>query len=372
MWCAFMLFVLFAWIALAMVLQRVMTKRAEGKGSKSGAVEDASAEAEAPVEDAAAEPVTDDDPPSDPPVDVPVEVPPAVEVPDEAAVETPVAVDAAVETPVADEDPPAPFATLADDPPATQDVVVEDAHAGETVIEPPLTKETRKRLVDRLPFRKKKTPAPDDAETEPGAVPVVEAYAGVVVVPGVPTTTPDPAPIVVAPASTAVSMPPPDARLAPATLDIAGLAVLDEADPDFDPKAFFGLVTDMFFSVHIAITARDVEPVRGFMDERTVRVQRMRAETSVTHRTIERFDGLQVEDIRVLSVDHKQGHDVVRLIVAATAELSTIDELTGKVIEDPGGRKNGKTAKRFEEGWTLIRDAAEAGGNWIVYRIDRD
>lgn len=130
-----------------------------------------------------------------------------------------------------------------------------------------------------------------------------------------------------------------------------GLAAIAAADPGFEPSRFLDRVGTAFMTLEQAWQDRSLESARPYMSEGLYLSWRSQINQLLAQHKVNRLDGLELRDHRVMEAAHGATHDHISVRIDAIAADYEIDERTGEVIF------GSKSPEPFREYWTFERSA---------------
>lgn len=144
----------------------------------------------------------------------------------------------------------------------------------------------------------------------------------------------------------------------------SGFAIIREGDPHFDTEAFYDHVREMFIEIHTAAARRDLRVVAGFIEpDLLTKVEaHMRGETGAPRIL---HDGeLQPLRIGAMSIDRREGYDIVHVLIQAKGPTDVADD----IVENPDA-EGLEQVVRFREYWTLVRSVGAVSRiDWSIHK----
>jgi len=126
-------------------------------------------------------------------------------------------------------------------------------------------------------------------------------------------------------------------------------------DPGFNEELFKGRVNEMFIAIKYAWSARDMKPVRRFLSDEQFRAADIKVQADyVAKGRINRLEDIMITRIAPVEVERQGSFDSVKVMIEGTVTPSTVDENTGKLINERI-LGDGTTQRRFKEAWTFLR-----------------
>lgn len=142
-----------------------------------------------------------------------------------------------------------------------------------------------------------------------------------------------------------------------------GFAGIRQSDPQFETEAFYDHVREMFIEIHKAAAARDLRPVASFIEPKLLTQidAHIHGETDAT-RVLQPSE-LEPVRIAAMSVDRRDGYDIVYVLVQARGPADAADD----IVENPDADGPDAVAT-FREYWTLVRAAgAKSQADWSLH-----
>lgn len=143
-----------------------------------------------------------------------------------------------------------------------------------------------------------------------------------------------------------------------------GFASIRQSDPQFDTEAFYDHVREMFLAIHAAAAARDLRPVGSFIEANLLAQigAHMRGETDAAQ--ILQPGELEPLRIAAMSVDRRDGYDVVYVLIQVKGPSDAADD----IVENPDA-DTPEPVVRFREYWTLVRAVgAVSRAGWSIHK----
>lgn len=143
-----------------------------------------------------------------------------------------------------------------------------------------------------------------------------------------------------------------------------GFASIRQNDPQFDTAAFYDHVREMFLEIHKAAAARDLRPVASFIEAKLLAQvdAHIRGEKDAP-RVLQPGD-LEPTRVAAMSVDRRDGYDVVHVLVQAKGPADAADD----IVDNPDADVPQEVVK-FREYWTLVRAVgARSRVDWSIHK----
>jgi predicted lipid-binding transport protein (Tim44 family) len=139
----------------------------------------------------------------------------------------------------------------------------------------------------------------------------------------------------------------------------AGMAAIQQHDPNFDQAAFLDRAQTAFFKLQQAWQARNQDLARDVMSEALYQRHKMQTDELLSKHQIDVLENIVIGHAGIVSVDTGKGYDSIVVSFSATMTDYTIDEHTKQVVS------GNQFPQTFTERWTFIRraDAQTAAGS---------
>jgi predicted lipid-binding transport protein (Tim44 family) len=131
----------------------------------------------------------------------------------------------------------------------------------------------------------------------------------------------------------------------------AGIAAIQQRDPNFSTQAFLDRAQAAFFKLQQAWMARDQDIARDVMSDALYERHKMQTDQLIADHQIDMLENIVIGHAKITSVTPATPYDSI--VVAFTASMSdyTIDENTKKIVDGD------RAPSTFTEFWTFIRRA---------------
>jgi predicted lipid-binding transport protein (Tim44 family) len=133
----------------------------------------------------------------------------------------------------------------------------------------------------------------------------------------------------------------------------AGLAKLNEADPDFSEKEFLDKVQTAFYINQKAWTERNLEIARGYLSDGLYNRFKMQIDELIRNRRINVLENIVIGGVKIVEVKQEAGFDSIRVRIRASMTDYTIDEQSKSIVQ------GSKEPYGFTEYWSFIRRIGE-------------
>jgi hypothetical protein len=143
-----------------------------------------------------------------------------------------------------------------------------------------------------------------------------------------------------------------------------GFAGIRQSDPVFDAEAFYDHVREMFLEIHKSAAARDLRPVASFIEPALLAQidAHIRGETGAAQ--ILQPGELEPTRIAAMSIDRRDGYDIVHVLVQAKGPADAADD----IVENSDADGPDPVVK-FREYWTLVRAiGAKSQADWSLHK----
>ena len=139
----------------------------------------------------------------------------------------------------------------------------------------------------------------------------------------------------------------------------AGIAAIQQHDPNFDQAAFLDRAQTAFFKLQQAWQARNQDLARDVMSEALYERHKMQTDELLAKHQIDVLENIVIGHAGIVAVDTGKAYDSIVVSLSATMTDYTIDEHTKQVVS------GNQFPQTFTERWTFIRraDAQTAAGS---------
>ena len=129
-----------------------------------------------------------------------------------------------------------------------------------------------------------------------------------------------------------------------------GFADIRRVDPDFDPKYFTEIASDVFFQVQAGWMRRDLQSYRHLLGEQLARDYEAKFAEMRAQGRINKLESIAIRRVEVVDAGSDGREDFATVLFSANLLDYTVDDKTGNLIEG-----SMTTPVKFEEEWTWAR-----------------
>jgi predicted lipid-binding transport protein (Tim44 family) len=129
-----------------------------------------------------------------------------------------------------------------------------------------------------------------------------------------------------------------------------GFADIRRVDPDFDPKYFTEIASDVFFQVQAGWMRRDLQSYRHLLGEQLARDYEVKFAEMRAQGRINKLESIAIRRVEVVDAGSDGREDFATVLFSANLLDYTVDDKVGNLIEG-----SMTTPVKFEEEWTWAR-----------------
>lgn len=143
--------------------------------------------------------------------------------------------------------------------------------------------------------------------------------------------------------------PPPPQEPEQSSLD-DGIAVIQIADPDFDPAYFVEVASDVFFKVQAGWMRRDISSYGHLLGEQLKAEYEEQFKEMETKGEINKLENISIRNVEVIAAGSENGEDFITVLFTANLLDYTVDDQSGDLI-------SGSMTEpvKFAEEWSWAR-----------------
>lgn len=143
-----------------------------------------------------------------------------------------------------------------------------------------------------------------------------------------------------------------------------GFASIRQSDPEFETEAFYDHVREMFIEIHKAAAVRDLRPVASFIEPKLLAQIDAHIHGETDAAQVLQPGELEPVRIAAMSVDRRDGYDIVHVLVQARGPADAADD----IVDNPDA-DGGDVVVKFREYWTLVRAVgAKSQADWSLHK----
>jgi len=139
----------------------------------------------------------------------------------------------------------------------------------------------------------------------------------------------------------------------------AGIAAIQQRDPNFNLQAFLDRAQTAFFKIQQAWAARNQDLARDVMSDALYERHKMQTDQLIANHQIDVLENIVIGHAKITGVTPAAPYDSICVAFTASMADYTIDENTKKIVDGE------RVPTTFTEFWTFIRraDAKSAAGS---------